>query len=234
MRRLLVSCSVFAACASAPTPPPVTTIDLRPQFAAFGLPPRAQGPRPTCSVCTTVAAFEFALARAGGRHERRSVEFANWAANAATGRGDDGDFFHHTLAGIERFGLCRDALLPYAPGFDATAVPPPDALVDAASFRDGPGKTLQVTWLKPNDGVRGLDHAQYAALLATLRAGWPIAAGAAHSRLLVGYRDEAAAPGGGVFTTLDSALAAFGEVPAAYVRTEVCDAFAVTAALPTH
>lgn len=60
-----------------------------------------------------------------------------------------------------------------------------------------------------------------------LAAGWPVAAGSAHSRLLVGYRQDQKADGGGVFLTMDSALNRFDEVPLAFVRDQVNDAFVV-------
>ena len=223
-----------AACSGAPPSGPVATrdSDLRPQFAAFGLPPRAQGPRPTCSIFTTVAAIEFACARARGRGERLSVDYLNWAGNAATGRGDDGDFFHTALAGYERYGICRELLQPYASAFRADAVPPPDALVDAGRLLAETGGQVHVRWIRPNDGTRGLGAPQLDDVVQTLASGWPVAAGAGHSRLLVGYRSDANAAGGGTFTTLDSGLGAFGEVTAAFVRDEVCDAFVVSAEGP--
>lgn len=212
-----------------PTPPaPSLDSDLRPRFAAFGLPPRGQGPRPTCSIFTTVAAFEFALATLRGRGQRLSVEYANWAANAATGRSDDGDFFQCALTGYETFGMCRDELWPYAPTFPAGATPQPPALVDGGRLLGEAGARLGMHWLKPPDGKQGLDDAQFLAVQQALVDGWPVAAGSGHSRLLVGYRNDPAAPGGGVFLTLDSALAAFAEVTAAYVKNELFDVFVVT------
>ncbi|MFO1032000.1 MAG: hypothetical protein U1F60_13060 [Planctomycetota bacterium] len=211
----------------APTPP--VDCDLRPQFAAFGLPPRGQGARPTCSIFTTVAAFEFALATLRGRGQRLSVEYANWAANAATGRADDGDFFQCALTGYETFGLCRDELWPYAATFPVGTTPPPAALVDGGRLLGEAGTQLGMQWLKPPDGKQGLDDAQFRAVQQTLADGWPVAAGSGHSRLLVGYRSEPSAPGGGVFLTLDSALAAFAEVSAAYVKNELFDVFAIRA-----
>ncbi len=222
---------LLTACSSAPAPVPRTS-DLRPAFAAFALPPRAQGARPTCSIFTTVAVFEFALARATGATTRLSVEYCNWAANAATGRGDDGDFFHCALAGHERFGLCRDELWPYGAAFDAAATPSPDALVDAGRRLALTPAGLKVRWLRWPDGKPGLDDAQFADVLATLQRGWPVAAGSGHSRVLVGYRDEAGAAGGGVFRTLDSALGSFAEVPAAFVRHELFDVFTVESSPP--
>ena len=52
-----------------------TSIDLRPKFAGFGLTPRVQGGRGTCSVFAVTQALEFALARKKGSGERLSEEF---------------------------------------------------------------------------------------------------------------------------------------------------------------
>ena len=175
-RALRAMSLLLAACAAAPQPapgpatprppepqppPPLPAdVDLRPQFDAYGLPPRAQGHRPTCSVFTVAAAFEFAFARLRGHGERLSVEYLNWAANAATGRRDDGDFFHCVLAGYERFGVCPDALLPYANKFASELVPPPDALVAGGRLRAEAGDRLRVRWLRPIGNGPGLDAAQ--------------------------------------------------------------------------
>ena len=56
-------------------------VDLRPQFAKWKLPPRAQGARNTCSVFVTVGAFEFALSKQHDRAMPLSVEYSNWACN---------------------------------------------------------------------------------------------------------------------------------------------------------
>jgi hypothetical protein len=241
----VLALALLGSCASVATAPPVEpatpatpaampagpialpdSIDLRPQFAAFGLQPRGQGKRPTCSIFTTVSAFEFAFARATGHGERLSVEYANWAANAATGRSDDGDFFHCALAGYERFGIAAEPLQPYAAKF-ANEPPPPDALVDAGRRLARDGSKVQVRWIRPIGGGAGLSTEQFDDLLHTIAAGFPVAAGSAHSRLLIGYRKDPSAAGGGIFTTLDSALAKYAEVPFEFVQKQVNDAFTV-------
>lgn len=232
MRPIVVSsCFVgLVACAAAPVAPRAVDSDLRPQFTQLGLLPRAQGSRPTCSIFTTVAVLEFATARAGGTPLRLSVDYCNWAGNAATGRNDDGDFFHVALAGWERYGICRDDLLPYGATFDPAATPSPDALVDGGRHLATVGRRLKVRWIRPADGKPGLGDAQFAEVLTTLANGWPVAAGSGHSRVLVGYRADAGAAGGGTFLTLDSALGGFGEVPAAFVKNELYDVFVVEVA----
>jgi hypothetical protein len=240
---------IFGACSRSDAPPrsskPATaaadpapaatlpaSVDLRPQLEELGLPPRAQGARPTCSIFTTCAALEFAIAKARGRGEPMSVEFLNWACNAATNRTDDGDFFHFALAGYDRYGLCAESAWPYAATFDAAIAPSAAALAEAAAEKAELASIVSVVWIKPIDPpTRGLDAAQFAETKRVLTAGNPIAAGAGHSRLLVGYRDDATKPGGGIFITKDSGSGAYGEVDYSFVQNEVCDAFWVKARL---
>lgn len=204
--------------------------DLRPELERLGLTPRGQGARGTCSVFTTCAAIEYALAQARGRPERLSPEFLNWSAGQAGGAPSDGNFFHNALAGFERFGLCAEELLPYSAQFDPALTPSPEALAAASALRDDTRAALAVRWIVPWEPNRfGVDDAQFAELRSVLARGAPVAAGSGHSRLLVGYRDDPAAPGGGVFVTLDSALARFDEVTYEFVRREVADAFWIEA-----
>jgi len=208
-------------------------VDLRPQLLELGFAPRAQGPRPTCSVFTTCSALEFALARVEPRPVRMSVEFVNWAANQCSHDNADGDFFHQCLAGFEREGLCAEASEPYAAAWDPAANPAPAALAEAHALRERARAEIAIHWIVPWVPNRfGLSDAQFAEVKRTLAAGWPVAAGAGHSRLLVGYRDDPAAPGGGVFLTCDSALAAFSEVPYRFVHDEVADVFWVEGRAP--
>jgi len=210
-----------AACGEAPR-----AVDLRPEFEQLALPPRNQGPRPTCSIFATCSSLEFALARAERKPVRMSPEFLNWAANQVSHDNADGDFFHQALAGFAREGLCAESSEPYAAAWDPSANPPATALAEAHALRERTRAKLAVHWIVPWVPNRfGLSAQQFAEVKRTLAAGWPVAAGAGHSRLLVGYRDDPAAPGGGVFVTSDSALAAYGEVSFDFVRKEVADVF---------
>jgi hypothetical protein len=201
-------------------------VDLRPQLERLGLPPRAQGPRPTCSIFTACSALEFALARAEPRPARMSPEFLNWAANQCSHDNADGDFFHQALAGFEREGLCAEERDPYAAAWDPAASPPSAALAEAHALRERARTELAIHWIVPWLPNRfGLSEEQFAEVKRTLGAGWPVAAGSGHSRLLVGFRDDPCAPGGGVFLTSDSALAGWGEVSYEFVRQEVADVF---------
>jgi hypothetical protein len=225
MRLLLALALACGACRELPREPP-QAVDLRPELERLGLAPRSQGPRPTCSIFTTCSALEFALARVEPRPLRLSPEFLNWAANQCSHDNADGDFFHQSLAGFEREGLCSESALPYAAAWDAAANPPPAALAQAQALRERTRSELAIHWIVPWVPNRfGLSDEQFAEVKRTLAAGWPVAAGSGHSRLLVGYRDDPAAEGGGTFVTCDSALAAWGEVSYAFVHKDVADVF---------
>ncbi len=200
--------------------------DLRPRLESLGLVPRAQGARGTCSIFTTCSALEFALAKRRGRAERMSPEFLNWAASQAGGWASDGNFFHNALAGFDRFGLCPEDSMPYRASFDPALAPAPEVLAQAAGVLAG----LETHWIVPWEPNRfGVSDAQFTAIKTVIARGDPVAAGAAHSRLLVGYRDDPALPGGGAFLTLDSALARYDEVSYEFVRQQVADVFWIEA-----
>jgi hypothetical protein len=226
-----------SACAGAQEPavsasaaPLPTSVDLRPQLESLGLAPRAQGPRGTCSIFTTCASIEFALAKHIGHAQRLSPEFLNWAAGRAAGGPSDGNFFHNALAGFSLHGICAEESLPYRASFDASLVPSPPAVAEAARLRDHHGGSLVAHWTVPWQPNRfGVDDEQLREIEAVLARGYPVAAGSGHSRLLVGYREDASAPGGGVFMTSDSALARFDEVTFEFVRNEVADVFWIEA-----
>lgn len=206
-----------------PALPP--SVDLRGEFERFGFAPRGQGPRPTCSIFASTAAFEFALAELG-EPVRLSPEFVNWAASRAAGSRGDGNFFHNALAGFERFGASSAELCAYRDAFDPAFEPSAEALADAAARLERTRSRLAIHWAVPWVPDRfGLDESQFAEFKRVLASGHPIAAGSAHSRLLVGYRDDPALPGGGAFLVLDSALASYAEIDYAFARAQIADAF---------
>ncbi len=177
-------------------------VDLIPEFERLGLTPRGQGARPTCSVFTTVEALEWAVARRTGEPVRLSVEFLNWAGHQVTGEPNgDGHFFHNALEGYRLHGICRQDEMPYREKVDPSQPPSPDAMATAATYRD---MDLRVHWIKPYGTPQGLTDEEFAQTKATLDAGYPVAAGADHSVLFVGYLDDPAEPGGGAFLVLDS------------------------------
>lgn len=216
--------------AAATSPAVPSSVDLRPKLQAFDLPPRAQGARGTCSVFTTCEAIEFAVAVKRGKGSRLSPEYLNWAASQAAGAPSDGAFFHNALAGFEKFGLCTEEAMPYQAKHDPALAPSKAAADEAAKMRQESDGEIVPHWIVPWKPDRfGVDDAQFAEIKRVLASGYPVAAGSGHSRLLVGFRDDAAIPGGGAFITEDSALARFDEVTYEFVRKQVADVFWVEA-----
>lgn len=183
------SCA-FAQTVPAPDPvpaPPTGTarpaapaeVDLRPRFSEWGLDARGQAARPTCSVFTVVAAMEFALARARGRGEALSVEYANWAANEASGRVDDGSFFHEIWNGYAAHGICPERLLPYGARFDPRSTPPEAAREAAHELRRQ--FPFRIHWIAPLPERPGLTAEHLAAIKAVLASGYPACGGSYHS-----------------------------------------------------
>lgn len=202
--------------------PPV--IDLRPALVKLGMRPRRQGPRNTCSVFTATAAIEFALARRNRRGEPLSPEYLNWAANQVTGNRthDHGQFFHNLLKGFEKFGICSERELPYAERIDPALAPSLELQAHARRVLE---QGLRVHWIRRWTPEQGLSDEQFDQIKRVLAAGWPVAAGSNHSRLLVGYADQPDQPGGGQFATMDSGTGRFDAVTYEFVRTKVADAF---------
>ena len=217
-------------------------IDLSPCFAALGLPRRAQGKRPTCSVFTVAHALDYALAAATGCGVPQSVEYLNWAAHQEQGRAEDGGFFSEIWTGYETLGCCTEAELPYRAEFDS--------LLDPGSLREAAGSSrpgLRLEWIKEWDPETGVTPEQMEQIRAVLAGGSPVCGGLrwprkpvwtdevlevcppeavfdGHSVLLIGYRTDPALPGGGAFRIRNSNQPASGFLPYAYVSEYLNDA----------
>ncbi len=228
---------------------PANEVDLRPVFDRLALPVRAQGGRGTCSVFAVAGAMEYALAKQEGEKQvpatRLSVEFLNWASNQAKGEQEDGSFFSDLWKGFEKYGVCVEDEMPYCAEFNPTLQPSPTALIHAGGIRQ---VGLDLHWIKPWNPHKGLTDGQLQAVKDTLRRGWPVCGGFlwpkkarwvegvlqmaprdgvrdGHSVLLVGFRDDAAQPGGGIFMVRDSGKGRGGsEMSYEYVRTYMNDA----------
>ena len=222
--------------------PPAT--DLRPAFAEWKLERRQQGSRNTCSVFTMVGALEFAVAKSKGHGERLSVEFLNWSANQCRHPGDGG-FFSDMWRGFSACGICREQQMPYADRFDLSRNPGATALAEAKARLD---LGLQHHWIKEWNVNTGLTSGEFLGIKRQLNGGWPVCGGFrwpsnpvwsegvlqmcpsnavfdGHSVLLVGYRDDAAQAGGGVFLFRNSNNGgADGLMPYAYALAYMNDA----------
>jgi len=208
-------------------PKPVATpgsasIDLRPNFAKWGLPLRKQGARDTCSVFASVGAMEYALARQLDRGVPLSVEFSNWAGDQVIRRAQDGHFFTSVIRGYQKFGVCAEEDMPYAPEFRAAYQPSEKAL---AAARELQTHKLAFRWLRPNDGTKGITDEHIAQCKAVLAQGWPIAAGSYHSILFVGFEDDPALEGGGQFLVRDSGGHNEKTLTYAAAKERMCDLF---------
>jgi len=224
---------------------PVRPVDLRPILDNWGLAPRTQGSRGTCSAFVVTGALEYALASSERRGTRLSVEFLNWASNQATGHAEDGGFFSDLWKGFNAYGICPEADLPYRAKFDPDLRPPQAALQNAKRLASA---GLRWHWIKPWDVKTGLTDAHLAAIKRTLSRQWPVCAGLrwpkaekwndgvlamappegvrdGHSVLLVGFRDDPAQPGGGTFLFRNSAKdARDGRMTYEYARAYMNDA----------
>lgn len=200
--------------------------DLRADFRKYDLKPRLQGERDTCSVHTTVGAFEFGLSRKLNKSTILSVEFLNWASNQVAGDQSDGSFFADCLDGFRKYGLCPDAMMPHRATFDPNFKPSPRAREMAEALRREVMDSLQVHWIMPPKNDKpGLTARQFAEVKATLSRGYPVAFGSAHSVLLVGFRVDAKQAGGGEFLVKDSTEPDFVTISFEHVRTKPYDVF---------
>jgi len=222
-----------------------SSVDLRPKLEGWGLKARNQGSRPTCSVFTFTGALEFAVAKAQGRGERLSVEYLNWAANQTRRNARDGGFFSEMWAGFAAYGISTENELPYQSEFNPNNAPSAEVQTNAKTKMS---LGLQLHWIKAWDVKTGLSKTEFANIKQTLARGWPVCAGMrwpkkeirngdqlqvcppedvfdGHSVLLVGYRDDASQPGGGVFifrnTNRDGRD---GYLPYDYARSYINDA----------
>ena len=231
--------------ATLPHPTASAAVDLRPTLEQYGLLPRRQGGRPTCSAFTVVGALEFAVAKRQGHTPRLSIEFLNWAANRACGDHQDGGFFSDLWKGFAASGICTEDDMPYAAKLDLKAQPSAGALADAKT-RLALG--LRLHWIKEWNVNTGLTDGHFSGIKRTLASGWPVCAGLrwpkqerwvehvlqtcpadavrdGHSVLLVGYRDDAVQLGGGVFIFRNTAGdGQDGMMPYGYAREYMNDA----------
>lgn len=222
-----------------------SVVDLRPAFQKWGLPLRSQGSRGTCSVFALTGALEYALASRQQTGTVLSVEFLNWAANQATGKAKDGGFFSELWRGFEAYGICSETNLAYRRHYDPHLHPDKTAMSQAGEIAKA---CLRLHWIKPWNVKTGLTETQLLEIKRTLARGWPVCGGFrwpkheqwrhdilqmavaaevfdGHSVLLVGFKDDLAEPGGGVFLIRNSGGGVHdGAMPYEYVRDYMNDA----------
>lgn len=219
-------------------------VDLRPRFQQWGLDPRRQGPRGTCSVFTVAGALEFAVASRLGRGTRLSVEFLNWAGHQAADRRADGGFFSELWDGYAAYGISPEEALPYRESYDADLQPEPRVLEAAQGLQQF---DLRLHWIKAWDPTTGLTGSQLDAIRQTLAHGRPVCGGFrwpkqarweqdvlqlcppeevfdGHSVLLVGYRSDPDHAGGLFLIRNSGGEGRDGFLPYDYARAYMNDA----------
>ena len=230
-----------------------SAIDLRPAFQKWGLPLRTQGNRGTCSVFALTGALEYALASQQQPGTVLSVEFLNWASNQATTNLNDGGFFSDLWTGFEVYGICPETNLPYLKNYDPNLHPEKSVLQRAKAAVNA---QLRLHWIKPWNVNTGLTETQFLEIKRTLSRGWPVCGGFrwpkhehwqqavlqmasaaevfdGHSVLLVGFKDDPAEAGGGVFLIRNSGGGVHdAAMPYEYVRAYLNDAAWVESVRP--
>ncbi|MFZ1934395.1 MAG: DUF2961 domain-containing protein [Thermoguttaceae bacterium] len=212
---------VSAAAASLPQ-----SVDLRPIFKSCGLAPRVQGERNTCSLFAVCGALEYAVASKQNAAVPLSVEFLNWAGNQTGKESPDGACFSELWKAVTAYGVCPETEMPYQEYFHSANKPSHLAIAQAEKVRQ---LGLRLHWIKQWDPNKGLTDRQLVEIKRTLARRWPVGGGFlwpkrrharwddgvlkmrprgdvedGHSVLLVGYRDDAREPGGGVFVIRNS------------------------------
>ncbi|MFT3883025.1 MAG: C1 family peptidase [Gemmatales bacterium] len=229
-----------------------SAVDLRPDFTKYGLVPKNQGRRDTCSLFAITGLVEFELAR---QHPEKvsqlSQEYLVWAANQATGDKNEQAMFYDATQGLQMLGICSEVLMPYKNNWDPQRKPSDEAIAEAKARHQ-----WNVQWIKRWNTKTGLSENQLQATKRQLAEKHPVAVGLrwpkeqklnaehvltmpppggvfdGHSILFVGYRDDAKEPGGGVFLFRNSngpkwAMQGYAWMPYAYVREYANDAVAL-------
>jgi WD40 repeat protein len=178
-------------------------VDLTRAFTDWGLPPRGQGVRATCTVFAVAGCVEYALARRTGTGVPVSAEYLNWAASQVVADPEaKGHFLASLVKAFSVHGACPERDMPYQPIHDSSIVPSEQARTHAREVRDA---GLIVHWINPWAPDCRITQQQLGEIRDVLASGYPVAAGSFHSALLVGYLDDPEMPGGGSFLVRDSA-----------------------------
>ena len=195
------------AAESKPDTPPVTMVDLRPQLTKWGLRIENQGERNTCAVFALSGALEFALAKKLDRGVRLSEEYLNWSANVVNGDVRDGASFSEVVNGFNRWGICRENLMPYRKAQSAFIPPSAAALDDAQNIWN---LGFRRHWITRSQRMTSAD---LDAVKKVLRSGYPVCGESGHCLLLIGFQDDARQPGGGTFLTRNCASVRYETMP---------------------
>jgi hypothetical protein len=224
-----ISCSAAESATNAHSSGSVSvpeSVDLRLFFRNWGLAPRVQGNRNTCSLFAVCGAIEYAVATKQNAAVPLSVEFLNWAGNQTGKEFEDGADFAELWKAVQAHGICPESAMPYQERFDAANKPSKEAIAKAQELRK---LGLRLRWIKEWNPNKGASDEQLAEIKRTLARRWPVGGGFlwpkkghakweksvlqmvprsevvdGHSVLLIGYRDDKSQPGGGAFLIRNS------------------------------
>ena len=142
--------TAVAHAAATPTPAaeaPVVKLDkskawsLRPEYEKLDLDVRDQGRRGSCTIFATLGVIEFHYARRDQKI-KLSEQYAAWAAAKVNNSNKkDGYSDRDLIAGIKKFGICREDLMPY--NEHLVGNPSKEAKADADKRR-----SISVTWFQ--------------------------------------------------------------------------------------
>jgi hypothetical protein len=235
---LLLLCGINAAYGQRPP----KTVSLVGEFQQLGLTPLAQGDRDVCSLFAITALAEYESNRHSASPKGRlSEEYLIWAANDACGKHHDQAMFYEAVQGLNVLGICAADRMPYTSKPDPNRKPSAAALADSESLR----QRWHVEWIKRWSVDQRLTDSELLEIKRALVAGHPVACGLrwpktlhgykllnvpppnqvydGHSIALVGYEDDPAKKGTGVFQFRNSfgpdwGNKGYGEISFAYLQ----------------
>lgn len=232
-------------------------VDLRREFEKFRIPVREQGKRGACQVFAMVGVMEYQLARRGKRVDL-SEQFIMWAANEAKNLNRTEGFNPDLLiAGLQKYGICKESLMPYIPRNEAIQKPSAQALKDATIRA-----SCEVTSIKhfrtdigfDDDVIKKVTNSLDKKVPVTVTLCWPHGlydeqiidaqyfiidnsidgkSKSGHGVILVGYGLDKKMPGGGYFILRNSWGTKFADrgyagITFAYAKKYGIDAYIVT------
>ncbi len=193
-------------------------VDLRGKFFNYGLYPKDQGRRPSCSVFAVVSALEFQNAVLLGQAEKFSEEYLIWATRKVLGRqppaattlndeneeADEGFSLSEVVTALRTYGVPRQVDMPNTFGSSMSDIAEPDAKLIAQARSVRQVSIHQLPGRDNAQAVTGLIHAINAGVPPVIGLKWPHersihngflsaqqpVTGYAHAITLVGYRCE--------------------------------------------
>lgn len=165
-------------------------VDLRRQFFDFGLYPKDQGRRPSCSVFAVVSALEYQNAVLLGQPEKFSEEYLIWATRKVLGHTapadldttshnpsdqaiDAGFSLVEVVTALRTYGVPRQADMPNTVGQSMSDIPEPNAALITRA------RTVRNVSISPLPGrsreqvLPGLIHALNAEVPPVIALRWP-------------------------------------------------------------